>query len=226
MTTAGLRRGAAAVAAVSLAVVPLGATWGLTTVQAGLGLGTTLFISATVFAGAAQFAALELWQNGAPLVAIWSATFAVNARMLLYGASLYPWLGTSPALERFGIITLLSDANWAASMSAAERGERDVAGVLFGGGLLLWTAWMIGTALGVVFARELAHPERFGFDVLLGAFLWALLTGSWRGRVDLLPWAAAAVGALASYWWLPPNWHVIVGAIVGAAAGMARDALR
>mgnify|MGYP003325356804 CR=1 FL=1 len=39
----------------------------------------------------------------------------------------------------------------------------------------------------------------------------------------LLPWIAAAIGALLALWWMPPHTHVIVGALVGGAVGCAGD---
>ncbi|WP_228709322.1 AzlC family ABC transporter permease [Raoultella terrigena] len=49
-------------------------------------------MSLLVFAGYAQFAALGLWGEPVPLVTLAATVFAINARHLLMGATLYPRL--------------------------------------------------------------------------------------------------------------------------------------
>src|SRR3546814_4352109 len=60
-------------------------------------------MSTLVFAGAAQFAALDLWGTQIPLFTLMVAVFAINARHLLMGATLYPWLRKLPPAKRYGV---------------------------------------------------------------------------------------------------------------------------
>ncbi|WP_234578498.1 AzlC family ABC transporter permease [Raoultella terrigena] len=57
-----------------------------------------------VFAGYAQFAALGLWGEPVPLVTLAATVFAINARHLLMGATLYPWLRYLSPAKRYGIL--------------------------------------------------------------------------------------------------------------------------
>ena len=113
---------------------------------------------------------------------------------------------------------VLSDANFASCLSAYNAGERDV-GVLIGGGLALWLAWIAGTFGGIFFGDQIGDPGAFALDVVMIAFFAALLTGSWSGKATLLPWVAAACVSVAAYWWAPANWHVIAGALAGGIVG-------
>ncbi|SDM26103.1 4-azaleucine resistance probable transporter AzlC [Franzmannia pantelleriensis] len=214
-TLKGLKR----MAPLSLFVIAFGLAFGVAAIQRGLSGLETLLMSGMVFAGASQFAALELWGPQIPLIALIASTFAINARHLLMGAALYPWLRHLPVRQRYASLALMSDSNWAMAAADYRRGETNV-GMLVGGGIALWLAWMLGTLLGVVFGSGISEPERFGLDVIMGCFLLAMLVG---GKLDLgvlVPWAAAALAALAALAWLPENSHVIVGALAGGIAGL------
>lgn len=203
----------------SLFVIAFGLAFGVAAIQRGLTGFEALLMSGLVFAGAAQFASLELWGPTIPLVALIATTFAINARHLLMGAALYPWVRHLPTGQRYASLGLMSDSNWAMAAADYRRGETNV-GMLVGGGIALWLAWMLGTLLGVVFGSGISEPERFGLDVIMGCFLLAMLVGGKPQLAMLIPWSVAALAALLAIYFLPPNAHVIVGALAGGIAGL------
>lgn len=216
---AGTRSGIRRMAPLSLFVIFFGLAFGIAAVQRGLSGLETLLMSGLVFAGASQFAALEMWQPEIPVIMLIASTFAINARHVLMGAALYPWLQHLPTRQRYISAALLTDGNWAMASSDYQRGETNV-GILVGGGIVLWVAWMLGTALGVIFGSGIAEPERFGLDVIMGCFLLAMLVGGRRDFLVVVPWGVAAVSALMALWWLPPHFHVIVGGLAGGLVGL------
>ncbi|MGM0986832.1 MAG: AzlC family ABC transporter permease [Pseudomonadota bacterium] len=211
---AGFRR----MAPLSLFVIVFGLAFGVAALQQGLSAAETLLMSGLVFAGAAQFATLELWGDSIPLLPLVAITLAINARHLLMGAAFYPHLRDLPSGRRYASLLLLSDANWAMAMTGGTTPAR--LGILVGGGLALWSTWMIGTGIGVAFGSGIGDPERFGLDAIMGCFLLAMLVGDKRDLGVLLPWGAAALAALAAMAWLPPHAHVIVGALAGGVVGL------
>lgn len=215
----GIGTGLKRMAPLSLFVIVFGLAFGVAALQHGLSSLETLLMSALVFAGASQFAAIDMWGPEIPLVALIASTFAINARHLLMGAALYPWLRDLPARQRYASVLVMSDSNWAMAAADYQRGESNV-GMLVGGGIALWLAWMIGTLLGVLFGSGITDPERFGLDVIMGCFLLSMLVGGKRDLSVLLPWAAAALAALAALAWLPTHSHVIVGALAGGVVGL------
>ncbi|MEZ5293651.1 MAG: AzlC family ABC transporter permease [Vicinamibacterales bacterium] len=223
LTARGLARGASASIALGLASSVLGAGLGVAARQAAVPLWATLLMSGTVFAGAAQFAALTLWVAPLPYAPIWLSTFAVNARFALLTASLSPWLrhyrGWVQALSAF----LMGEGQWAIASNAHLRGERDI-GVFVGSGLVVWSVWMIGTATGYLAAPLLGDPRRLGLDLVLTLFFAGTLTTTWRGPRDLVPWSAAALATRLSPWLVAPEWQILVAALVGATVGALRDA--
>ncbi len=210
----GFRR----MAPLSLFVIVFGLAFGVAALQQGLSAVETLLMSGLVFAGAAQFATLELWGDTIPLLPLVAITLAINARHLLMGAAFYPHLRELPSGRRYASLLLLSDANWAMAMTGGSTAAR--LGILVGGGLALWSTWMIGTGLGVAFGSGINEPARFGLDAIMGCFLLAMLVGDKRDLGVLLPWGAAALAALAAMTWLPPHAHVIVGALAGGVVGL------
>lgn len=202
----------------SMFVVAFGLAFGLAAVQTGLSKFEALLMSGLVFAGASQFAALELWKQEIPLFTILLTTFAINARHLLMGASLYPWLKAVPSAKRYGILTVISDANWAMAAQDYQQGERNL-GILFGGGLALWLTWMLGTWLGLVLTRGIPDPQALGLDMVLGCFLLTMAVGGKKNGRMLVIWTVAGGVSLLALWWLPANSHVIAGALAGGLVG-------
>ncbi len=203
---------------ISLFVVAFGAAFGLAAVQKGLEPLQAILMSFTVFAGASQFAAVDMWGNEVSLVPLIAVVFAINSRHLLMGASLYPMLRDMSPGRRYGLLLFLTDANWAVSAQEYQSGKRNLE-VILGGGLALWMAWIIGTWLGVYFGGLLQDPQSLGLDMVLGCFLLAMALGGNKSPRTLVAWTLAAISSLAAWKWLPPNTHVVVGALAGGAIG-------
>ena len=202
----------------SIFVIAFGAAFGLAAVQTGLDNPSAVLMSTLVFAGASQFAALELWGVQIPLVPLALTVFAINARHLLMGASLYPWLRHLSPAKRYGVMLVASDANWALSIQAFNRGKPGF-GLLLGGGLALWSFWIFGTWLGIYFGGAIHDPKSFGLDMVMGCFLLAMAVGGEKNLRLLLIWTVAAGSSLLAYWYLPDNSHVVVGALAGGVLG-------
>ena len=220
LTLAGAWRGARAMVPVFIPVFVFGAAFGVAAHAAGLEGWVAALMSALVFAGASQFAVLDLWQSPVPWVTILLATFAVNSRHLLLGASLRPLTRGLSTWKRYLSMTLLSDLNWAALISAEARGERDL-GYMVGGGAAMWVVWLTATVIGAAVGDfTLADLQRYGLDLVMVVFFATTLFGLRRKKIDDLPWLVAGLASLAAVWWLPANWHVLVGGLAGGVAGL------
>ena len=203
---------------ISLFVIAFGAAFGLAATQEGLVPLQALLMSTVVFAGASQFAAVDMWGAEVSLVPMMAVVFAINSRHLLMGASLYPMLRDMSPGRRYALLLLLTDANWAVSAQEYQNGRRNLE-VIVGGGLALWLAWILGTGLGVYFGGLLKDPHSLGLDMVLGCFLLAMALGGRKTPRTLVAWVVAALASLAAWYWLPPNTHVVVGALAGGVIG-------
>ena len=214
-----------AAAPAALPIVPFGMAFGLAASEKGLSLELGMLMSITVFAGLSQLAVLELWATPLPVIPILLITLTLNLRHILYGAALTPWTRGVRAWQRNLSATVMADINWALTMQAKERGETDV-GYLFGGGIVLYAIWQLGSLAGFLLGGGLGDPKQFGLDAVVISLFATTLVGLWRGRDDILPWCVAGAAALAAFEFLPPGWHIIVGAIAGGIAGVLPYAKR
>jgi 4-azaleucine resistance transporter AzlC len=212
--------GARACVPVCISVAAYGIVWGMLAGQAGLSVLETALMSGLVFAGSAQFVALDLWSPAAslPIGAIIMAALIVNLRYILLTATLRPlyygksiWRG---ALSMF----LVSDENWAMTVGAMAKGGGSPA-FLMGGGVLAYVCWMAATVGGRLLGSVIDDPTRYGLDFAFTATFLALLLAMWRGKSDLVPWLVAAASAILAAHFIPGSWHILVGGLTGSFAG-------
>ena len=216
-TLAGFWRGARVGAALGAAIFIYGLAFGLVAAQAGMSWGWALAMSVTVFSGSAQLAALSVIQAGqATLLTLFATVLVMNARYLLFGATIQPWLSQAGPLRAYGSLFLIGDANWIATMRAAEKGEEDRA-YLMGTGVPLVGAWLGGTLIGVIFGRVLPDPHAFGADLMLPAFAAAMMAAMVRVRGHLVPVAVGAAAALAVTPLAGSGWGIVAAGLCGAA---------
>jgi 4-azaleucine resistance transporter AzlC len=183
-----IRDGVRAALPLTLAPLLFGASFGLLAVDAGLGAFGAVAMSATTFAGSAQFAAATILEDGGGVLAAIVAALLLNARYVplsLAVASIFPGSRRRRAFES----QLIVDESWA----LAGRSGRFEYGVLIGAGLLLYVLWVGGTALGTVIG-DLLDPEAIGLDAAFPALFLALLAPYLRSRRALL--TALVAGAI------------------------------
>ncbi|MEM7238070.1 MAG: AzlC family ABC transporter permease [Pseudomonadota bacterium] len=204
--------------------IPFGVAFGVAAIEAGLSISQAIAMSALAFSGAAQFAALDFWPSPIALGSLAMVVIALNARHVVMGAALSPWLNPLPIWRRLPALAFLSDPNFADSQPAFRDGERDV-GLLLGGGLALWSAWVSGTIIGVGGGANLASPELLGIDVVMACFFAAVVVGQLHAdRSYLIPIAVSSAISVLTLDWLPTGWNVILGAFIGALLGVRHRA--
>jgi 4-azaleucine resistance transporter AzlC len=163
-------RGARRVAPYSVAVLGFGISFGVLA-RPVMGPVAPIVMSATTFAGSAQFAAVSILGAGGTLAAAVIAAVLLNARYGPIGVSVAPSFGGS-AWSRLLRGQLVVDETWA--LSADGRGGHDPR-IIIGGGLVLYSAWVAGTAIGILFGDLVGDPARFGLDAAFPALFLALL---------------------------------------------------
>ncbi len=141
----------------------------------------------------------------------------MNARYLMFGAALRPWLSQASPPVAYGSLLLLGDANWIVVMRAIERGEQDRA-YLVGTGLPMFAGWIAGTMIGVLSGTVLPDPHLLAADLMLPAFAAAMMAGMIRSRAGLLPAGVGAVTAVAVAQLAGPGPAVIAAGLAGTCA--------
>jgi 4-azaleucine resistance transporter AzlC len=204
-------------AALPLALAPLlfGAAFGVLALDAEMSPLTAVAMSATTFAGSAQFAAATILRDGGGAAAAIVAALLLNARYVPFSlavSSLFP----GPRRRRLVEAQLIVDESWA----LAGRSGRFEYGILVGVGILLYVVWVGGTAIGTV-AGDLFDPEALGLDAAFPALFLALLAPYLRSRRAL---ATAVVAGAITLVLLPltPPGIPIVAASLAALIGLKR----
>lgn len=213
----GFRRGARDGVPLAVSIFAYGVGFGLVAAQAGFGVGKAVATSAAIYSGSAQLAAVNLLQTGeATLWALFATILVINARYLLFGAALQPWLWQAGPLRAYGSLLLLGDANWLMTMRRIREGEEDRA-YLAGTGTPITLGWLAGTALGAGAVSILPRPEALGFDLMLACFAAGMMTAMVKMRADLLPVVVGAGTALLVAHLFGPAPAIIAAGLAGAA---------
>ena len=223
-----LLAGARACIPVVISVGAYGLVWGVLARGAGMTTLEVLLMSGLVFAGSAQFVALDLWTAtpaSLPIGPLIVAALIINLRYLLLTATLRPLFPAGRVTAGAGLMFLVSDENWAITMLAMQRGGGSVA-FLLGGGMLTYTVWLATTLLGHQLGSAIDDPSRYGLDFAFTAAFLALLLGMWRGRADLMPWAIAGISAILAAKFIEGSWYILIGGMAGSLAGALADRSR
>lgn len=215
--TSGMREGVP----IAFSIVPWGIAYGIAA-QPLVSMSKALVMSAYVFSGTAQFVALGLWHHPIAIASLLLAVFAINARYLLQGMTLAPWLSPLPAWQRWGTLFFLSDGSWAASLKRFESGYDDV-GHLLGSCVIVYAAWFFSCWLGLSLPVQHIDARAWGLDFAISAALIALAGGRWAGKKSVLPWMVAAATAWVAHRLLGGSWYMFVGGVAGAVAGAWND---
>jgi 4-azaleucine resistance transporter AzlC len=184
----GIGEGVRRAAPLGVAAVGFGVSFGVLASSAGMPALAALAMSATTYAGSAQFAAVAILGAGGALTGAIVTAILLNGRYLATGASVAPVMRGGP-LRRLVEAQLVVDESWALAHKGGGRFDR---GVLIGAGLLMYAAWNGGTLLGVLGGRWLGDPERLGLDAAFPALFLALVVGQVSSRRAL---ACALLGA-------------------------------
>jgi 4-azaleucine resistance transporter AzlC len=204
-----LRDGARRGIPIGIAVLAFGVSFGVLARAAELGVWAPIVMSATTFAGSAQFAVASILHTGGSVAAV-AAAALLNVRYVPISVSVAPHFRGRSLLRRLVESQLIVDESWA--MSMRPEGGFDLR-LLLGTGLLLYPCWVVGTAIGVVGGGLLGDPNRLGLDAAFPALFLALLAPQVRGRRLLL--AACLGGALALVLvpFVPPGVPIVVASL-------------
>lgn len=204
-----------------LVVAPFAMLFGVLSTEAGLNVLETLAFSAVVFAGAAQFTALQLMQEDAPTIVILASALAVNLRVAMYSASLTPWIGAAPFWQRAVAAYFTVDQSFACSVAQFEK-EPDMTvpqrmGYFSGVLVPIVPTWYVSTIVGALVGTKV--PESWALDFALPIAFLAMVAPMLRtGPHVFAALVAIAVSLLAAG--IPYS----LGLIIAGAAGMMAGA--
>ncbi len=207
-----------------IVVVPFAMLFGVVATEAGLNLFEVMAFSISVFAGASQFAALQLMQDQAPVLVILATSLAVNLRMVMYSVALAPHLGAAPLGTRAVMAYFLVDQSFVASATEFEArpnlsmGEKIA--FFFGSITPIAPLWFIASFVGAWIGT--AIPPEYALDFAVPITFLAVVAPMLRSVPHII---AAAVSILLALLLagMPYGTGLLVAAAVAMAVGAASE---
>ncbi len=195
-----------------------GIAFGVLAVQAGLAAWLTVVASVVIVSGAAQFALVGLLAAGPGPVLV--ATTGLALRHLPMSAKLASLVGDRSLRTRVGLAWVLTDETFGLTLRASQTGVPDLAAYKAAADLMLYSAWVSGTAVGA-FVGKAIDPAALGIDVLFALLFLGLAAPLIRTRRDWLVVGLAVVCAVLATLVLPEAWQITGAATVAACIGTA-----
>lgn len=205
---------------------PFGMLFGVLAAEAGLKLIETMTFTMTVFAGAAQFAALQLMQENAPTLVVLASALAVNLRVAMYSAALTPYLGMAPLWQRALVAYFIVDQSYALSVEKFET-TPDMTlpqrlAYFFGTCGLIAPLWYGASLVGAVLGARI--PESWALDFALPIAFLAMIAPMLRTPAHLVAALVSIVTAIAAAG-LPYNSGLLVAGLAAMIAGAQTEVL-
>lgn len=157
-----------------IAVIPWGILCGSIAVQMGLSPLQAQAMSAFVFAGAAQLSGVALIGAVAPAATLFSTTFMISARHLLYSANFRQYILHLPFHQRVAMAFLLTDEMYALVSNRLKKTGSFDSRYAFIAGATFYAFWNLATLFGIVIGQ---YPgiESLGLDFAIAATFIALI---------------------------------------------------
>jgi 4-azaleucine resistance transporter AzlC len=161
----------------------VGTTFGVVARQAGLEPLQIVAMSVLVFAGASQFAMVQLFLQSAPIPVVIASVLFINLRHLLMATSLKPQLQRLPLARRLFAAFFLTDESFAMATGHFRRGGRSLA-YYFMFAISLYVLWNLATLAGIVIGGAIGDPRRLGVDFAITSTFIGIVVLAIRHRSD------------------------------------------
>lgn len=178
-------------------------------------------IGSHIFAGASQLIAIQLLSSGAGVALVVFSVVIINARHLLYSASMEPHLEQWSRGQRLAGAFFLSDPVYALAITRFEREEgagskSEQLGYFFAAGVTCLLGWTGLVTIGVLLGGLI--PPWVPLELAIPLTFLLLLLPLIKDRAGLV---AASVGGVVAFIaaGLPFGIGLMVGAIAGLVAG-------
>lgn len=225
--SAAFLRGVRAALPFVIVMGPFGMLFGVASADAGLNLFETAAFSLTVFAGAAQFAALQLMQDQAPLIVILATSLAVNLRLLMYSVALAPEFGGASVGVRAALAYFLVDQVFVVTQAEIARrpGQtlQEKTAFYFGAVLPVAGLWFGASFFGAVAGQ--AIPPEYALDFAVPITFLAMIAPMLRSVPHLVAAVVSVAGTL-GFSALPYGTGLLVAAVLAMGAGVTVEIFR
>ena len=179
-------------------VGPFGLVFGTIASNAGLSVIEALSFSVFVMAGSAQLTALQLMLDGSPTLIVVLSALAVNLRMMMYSASLTPYLGKAPLKQRILAAYSTLDQSYALSLQQFETEPQMTLQArmrfFLGAAAPVIPTWYISTFAGAFLGKS--FPSELPLDFAIPLTFIALFAPLLRSAAHISAALSATIAAV------------------------------
>ncbi|HHX23456.1 MAG TPA: AzlC family ABC transporter permease [Thermoanaerobacterales bacterium] len=211
----GIKRAAPIV----MGYIPVGFALGVMAADVGLSPLQMAIMSIFVYAGSAQFIAVEMLGSQISAVPIIITTFLVNLRHFLFSASLAPHFKEIKQRYIPLISFFITDESFAVSITDVEQ-KRLSHFYYFGLYITAYLSWVVSTMIGATLGSLIPDTKALGFDFALPGMFLALLCMQFKNSKFVLVSLISGFLSIFFIYTIPGNWNVILAAIVAAIVGV------
>lgn len=218
--TQTFRRGGKSVLPILLGVFPFSLVLGVAMKESGLSPLQTASFAASVLAGTAQLATVQLYAAAAPGIFIVLTALVINLRYAMYGLSMEPLVREKSIATRIFYAYIMSDQSYAFTMAEAEEGPSApyITSFFLGASLTLYAFWQGGIALGYLLGSII--PSWLSLDFTIPLVFLSLLIPHLKEGKRRFTASITALGAIVMVPLLPLQSGLLGAIITGMGAGI------
>ncbi len=167
-----------------LGIIPVGVAFAIMARQSGFSILETIMMSATVFAGASQMVSVNMYSQGADLLAIILATFVINLRHLIMSTCIMHKMKSDNVLMKALVSFGITDESFAIFTNLES--EEATIGFFMGLISVTYSTWVLSTVLGAISVKLLPAIIANSLGISLYAMFIALLIPNVKRDFKLL----------------------------------------
>lgn len=180
----------------SLAVVPWGVLCGSLAINVGLTPLQAQLMSLLIFAGAAQLAALTIMGAVGSLSSMFSSTFVISSRHLLYSAVFRDHVRKSSFGLRCSIAFFLTDEMFAVTCAYIVKNKRFSPVYALSSGITFYVIWNISTFAGIVAGQHIPNLEHLGLEFAIAATFIAIVIPLIKNKSTMVSVVTSGLSAI------------------------------
>jgi 4-azaleucine resistance transporter AzlC len=180
----------------ALATVPWGVLCGSLAINVGLTPLQAQLMSLLVFAGAAQLAAVTIIGAVGSLSSIFSSTFVISSRHLLYSAVFRDHVRNSSLGLRCSIAFFLTDEMFAVTCAYMEKHKMFSPIYALSSGITFYIIWNMSTFAGIFAGQYIPNLEHLGLEFAIAATFIAIVIPAIKDKSTLISVISSGVSAV------------------------------
>ncbi len=204
---------------IMLGYVAIGIPCGILCDSIGLNVLQVLILSAFFYSGAGQFMIPNMFLTGAPAASIVASVSLVNARQMLYSASLAPECEGASKPLAFLFAATVTDESYGVSIAKFKAGGWSVDRALFVN-LFSQTSWALSNCIGVLVGSMIDIPLQIASFAMTSIFICLLFTQRLT-TPNIIAAVCAVIGVYICKVVGLSGAAIIIGAVLGVIFAMA-----